>query len=120
MLVQLQVRPDDAELRLRAAEALAARGKPDDAAAVLSRFVNLAGHDDDTGLPCLCKKCLAKAGTTAEAGGMKFERSFVVHGDRVLHFWTLAELADQRAQVRASVADALAKRLALPKRRRRR
>lgn len=112
LLVELQARPADADLRRRAAEALDARGQRTDATTVLAPLVNLTGHDDDTGLPCLCKRCLPAAAATADAGGMQFERSFAVVGDRVLHFWMLTELAHERASVRASVTEALAARLA--------
>lgn len=109
MLVTLQSRPDDADLRRRAAEALDAEGRFDDVAMVLTPFVNLSAHEADTGLPCLCKTCLPTAGITAAAGGMDFTRSFAVIKNRVLYFW---QLADQtRAAVRASVAEALALRI---------
>jgi hypothetical protein len=113
MLVRLQSRPDDADLRRRAAEALDAQGKSDDAIMVLAPLVNLTGHDDDTGLPCLCRKCLPAAAPTAEANGMQFVRSFAVTGTRVLHFWQLAD--QHRGAVRASVRVALAARLAAQK-----
>jgi hypothetical protein len=74
--------------------------------------VNVTGHDDDAGLPCLCKGCLPHAATTAEASGMQFQRTFAVAGTRVLHFWMLAELVPDQHNVRASVAEALAARLA--------
>ena len=74
-------------------------------------LINVTGHDDDAGLPCLCKGCLPRAASTAEAAGMQFERTFAVAGTRVLHFWTLTELAAERRHVRASVAEALAARL---------
>ena len=115
LLIQLQTSPADRDLRRRAAEALDAEGQHEDATAVLAPLVNLTGHDDDTGLPCLCKACLPHAGRTAESAGMPFERSFAVVGDRVLHFWTLTELAADRAGVRASVAAALRERLAAVK-----
>jgi outer membrane protein TolC len=117
MLVELATHPDNAELRRRAAEALDANGQHDEAAGLLAPLVNVTGHDDDAGLPCLCKACLPRAGTAAEANGMPFQRSFAVAGTRVLHFWMLDELARDRSRVRASVADALATRLALGRRR---
>jgi len=119
MLVQLQSRPDDLELRRRAAEALDAQGQRDDAIAVLAPLINLTGHDDDAQLPCLCKACLPTAGATAEAGGFSFHRSFAVVGKRVLHFWQLAEQEPERENVRASVAGALRARLAAVKEARR-
>jgi hypothetical protein len=119
MLVQLQAHPDDVELRRRAAEALDADGQRDDAIAVLAPLINLTGHDDDTQLPCLCKKCLPTSSVTAEAGGFAFHRSFAVVGRRVLHFWQLAEQEPERENVRASVAAALRRRLAFQKEARR-
>jgi hypothetical protein len=119
LLGQLEKAPHDAELRRRAAEALDAAGKRSEAVELLAPLVNLTGHDDDVGLPCLCKQCLPQAAMTAESAGMQFQRSFAVAGDRVLHFWMLAELAGERAGVRASVASALEIRLATPNRSRR-
>jgi hypothetical protein len=112
LLSQLEAKPDDLDLRSRAAYALDSDGKADAAVGNLAPLVNLTGHDDDTQLPCLCKRCLPRAGTAAEGGGMKFHRSFAVVGTRVLHFWLLAEQEHDRAGVRASVATALKARLA--------
>jgi len=113
LLIQLQAKPNDVELRRRTAEALDASGQRDDATAVLAPLVNLTGHDDDTGLPCLCKTCLPVAPTDAEAAGMQFKRSFAVSGIRVLHFWQLAD--QDRSSVRTSVSAAIAARLAAQK-----
>ncbi len=115
MLAKLAAHPEDAELRGRAAEALDAGGRRDEATAILAALVNITGHDDDAGLPCLCKVCLPQAGVTANAGEMQFQRSFAVAGTRVLYFWSLAELERDRRDVRASVADALVRRLAARK-----
>jgi len=115
LLIRLSSTPDDPELRRRAAEALDAAGQRDDVWPILAPLVNLTGHDDDTGLPCLCKTCLPNAASTAEASGMQFQRSFAVAGDRVLHFWMLSELEHERAAVRASVTAALQVRLATVK-----
>ena len=115
MLVKLQSRPDDLELRRQAAEELDNDGSPEDAVQILTPFVNLTGHDDDVGLPCLCKACLPAAGTTAESAGMAFVRSFAVVGNRVLHFWMLEDQVGERAQVREGVAEALRARLAYVK-----
>jgi HEAT repeat protein len=112
LLVKLQANPDDLDVRRRAAEALDAEGKRADALAVLAPLINLTGHDEDAGLPCLCKRCLPAAPPVAESEGMKFTPSFAVVENRVLHFWMLAELAHERASVRESVTTALAKRLA--------
>lgn len=115
LLEQLEASPGDALLRRRAAEALDAAGRRDEALPVLAPLVNLTGHDDDDGLPCLCKRCLPAAGRTAEAGGMQFTRSFAVAGTRVLHFWQLTELEGERAAVRATVARAMHTRAAAMK-----
>lgn len=113
MLVQLQSHPDDTDLRRKTAELLDAQGSLDDAVAVLAPLVNVTGHDNDGGLPCLCKACLAHAGTTAAAGELAFVRSFAVCDHRVLHFWMLAD--QDRGAVRTSVGDALRRRLAYRK-----
>jgi len=112
LLVKLQANPEDLDTRRRAAEALDAAGKRADAMSVLAQLVNLTGHDEDAGLPCLCKRCLPAAGDSAESEGMKFSRSFAVVERRVLHFWMLAELEHERAAVRETVTTALAARLA--------
>ena len=109
MLVRLASRPGDADLRLQTAEALDAQGKSDAVAAILATFVNLTGHDDDAGLPCLCKAFLPAAPLAAESNGFAWTRSFAVAGTRVLHFWQLAD--QHRGQVRASVTASLKKRL---------
>jgi hypothetical protein len=117
MLAELATRPSDHELRRRAAEALDDQGRHDEAVDALAPLVNLTGHDDDVGLPCLCKRCLPDAGTVASSHDMQFVRAFAVVGSRVLHFWMLAEQAQDRAKVRASVASALRARLAAKKER---
>ncbi|MFT3698894.1 MAG: hypothetical protein QM831_37450 [Kofleriaceae bacterium] len=109
MLVKLQSRPDDLDLRVRAAEELDAAGKLEDAVMVLAPLVNVTGHEVDAGLPCLCKMCLPQAGAKASNGGFAFVRSFAVAKDRVLHFWQLAD--QHRAEIRSSVTDALHARL---------
>lgn len=119
LLDQLEASPGDAELRRRAAELLDAAGRRDEAMPILAPLINLAGHDDDVGLPCLCRRCLPAAGWTAEAGGMAFTRSFAVAGTRVLHYWQLAELEGERAAVRSSVASAMRARATAMKERRR-
>jgi len=116
LLGKVAASPDDHQLRRKAAQALDDAGRRDEAIALLAPLVNLTGHDDDAGLPCLCKACLPGAGETAESAGMAFQRSFAVVGDRVLHFWMLTELAGSRAGVRASVEGALKIRLAPRKR----
>ena len=112
LLGKLQANPADHDTRRLAAEALDAQGKLGEATSLLAPLVNLTGHDEDAGLPCLCKRCLPQAGDAAEAEGMKFSRSFAVVETRVLHFWMLAELAHERTSVRESVTTALAARLA--------
>lgn len=112
MLAELAARPADHELRRRIAEALDDRGRHDEAVGVLAPLVNVTGHEDDAGLPCLCKACLPQAGRTADARGLAFVRGFAVAGARVLHFWMLADQDRERASVRASVASALRTRLA--------
>lgn len=113
LLGKLQANPDDLDVRRQAAETLDADGKRAEALAVLQPLINLTGHDEDTGLPCLCKRCLANAPATAQSEGMAFVPSFAVVGNRVLHYWMLAD--QERAAVRESVTAALAQRLAYVK-----
>lgn len=75
-------------------------------------LINVTGHDDGAGLPCLCKACLPHAGEVAEASGMRFHRATAVSGTRILHFWSPDELARDRARVESTVSEALAHRLA--------
>lgn len=113
LLVRVIQRPADVELRRRAAELLEQRGASQDALAVLSPLVNFTGHEEEGAgkLPCLCKTCLPSAGATAEIEGVTFVRAFVVSGSRVLHFWLVDELAEQRAEVKRAVGEALRGRL---------
>ncbi len=115
LLVKIQANPEDEAARKRAAELLDLAGKRDDAVAMLAPLINVTGHDEDAGLPCLCKRCVAQAPATAESAGMRFHRSFAVTGKRVLHFWMLAEQEHERAAVRDSVTAALEARLAFIK-----
>jgi hypothetical protein len=117
LLAELAARPSDHELRRRTAEALDDAGRHTEALAALAALVNLTGHDVDTELPCLCKRCLPAAPETASARDLAFVRSFAVVGTRVLHFWMLAEQQRERAKVRGSVASALRLRLAAQKER---
>ncbi len=110
LLGQLSSAPGDAALRSRTADALDAAGRRAEALELLAPLVNVTGHDDDAGLPCLCKLCVARASETTEAAGIHFKRSFAVSGTRVLHFWAPVELG--RVPVRRSVSEALTKRLA--------
>lgn len=111
LLVQVIQRPDEPELRRRAAELLDQRGAADEAMALLAPLVNFTGHDEQTALPCLCKTCLPKAAAVTESGGVTFHRSFAVHGSRVLYFWLIDELGEQRAEVKRAVGEALRLRL---------
>jgi len=108
---QLAATPGDVALRQRTAEALDDSGQHAAAHALLARFVNLGAHDDESELPCLCARCLPQAGQVARADELTFHRGFAVSGDRVLHFWMLADQEPERAAVRASVAGALRARL---------
>lgn len=109
LLDKLAQTPADIELRGKAAAALESAGRHPEVLSVLAPLINVTGHDDDAGLPCLCKLCLPRAGTTAEASGMAFKRTFAIANQRVLHFWTLADLS--RDPIRRDVSAALAARL---------
>jgi thioredoxin-like negative regulator of GroEL len=74
MLAELAARPADHELRRRTAEALDDGGRYQEAIAVLAPLVNLTGHDDDTELPCLCKRCLPAALETFQRSQLALSR----------------------------------------------
>jgi hypothetical protein len=111
LLVRLVNAPDDADSRRKAIDALDARGLRTEAASLLHSFVNFTGHEESPPLPCLCKRCLPTAPTTASADGLAFSRAFVVSGTRVLHFWLPDELASDRAEVKRAVGEQLRTRL---------
>ncbi len=115
LLEKLAKAPSDVALRRTVAEAveaeIAAGADRAEVDRVLAPLVNLTGHDDDTGLPCLCRDCLPRAGTVAEAADTKFHRSFVIDGSRVLHFWLLADQHGKRDSVRGEVRARLEERL---------
>lgn len=113
LLASLSESPEDADLRERAAHALAAEGQPAQAVEVLGALVNLTAHDKKKNpLPCLCKKCLEPAAATATAKGMAFQREFAVHEGRVLFFWMPQEIAADQEAVRRAVQVKLRGRLA--------
>ncbi len=109
LLGKLNQSPDDVALRGQTAAALESAGRHPEVLTVLAPLVNVTGHDDDTGLPCLCKRCLPLAADSADAAGMQFRRTFAIARDRVLHYWTLRDLP--RDTVRRDVAAALDARL---------
>ncbi|MEZ4360598.1 MAG: hypothetical protein R3B48_10470 [Kofleriaceae bacterium] len=110
-LVNVVSDPGAAEDRAAAATALAERGDLARAQLLLAPLVNFTAHEEDAPLPCLCKACLPRAGTAATLEGVSFHRSFVVSGRRVLHFWMIDELAEQRREVRRAVGESLRRRI---------
>ena len=111
LLVRLVGAPGDIEVRRRTAELLDQRGHLGEALALMKPLVNFTGHDDSAVLPCLCKTCIDGAGDAVESRGLTFHRAFAISGDRVLHYWLVDELADQRVAVRRSVGEALRSKL---------
>jgi hypothetical protein len=111
LLVQLVQEPGNRELRRRAAEALDQQGQLEQALGLLVPFVNFTGHEEGSPLPCLCKTCAASAGLTARTSGASFHRAFAIAGHRVLHFWLIDDLAEQRQEIRRSVGEGLRARL---------
>jgi hypothetical protein len=110
LLDELVSRPDDVGLRGRAATALLARGRGQEAIGLLAGLINMTAHDGPT-LPCLCWRCLDPEQDHAEAEGLRFVRRFVVAGERVLYYWAPIDLADDPGLTRA-VQARLARRLA--------
>ncbi|WNG56191.1 hypothetical protein F0U59_16525 [Archangium gephyra] len=73
--------------------------------------INLTAHDAQGPLPCLCRRCLARSGERAEAGGMSFLRTRVEAEGRTLFYWMPEELQPDTEQVAKSVQNVLAARL---------
>lgn len=94
-LAELEANPDDDRVRERAALALTRAGRDLEACALLEDLVNLTAHDGPT-LPCVCRRCLDPAISSAEAEDVRFVRRFVVHRGRVLFYWAPEALADDR------------------------
>ena len=99
----------DGDPRLeRDAHALMQRGDKAEAIALLkARVVLLARHDPSGTLPCLCKRCLVPVADTAESGGVRYTRDFVVAWHRALFYWVPAELAKDAKRVRKSMRSEL-------------
>jgi hypothetical protein len=117
LLEALGKAPGDEALRERAARRLLEEGAWDEAMKVLAKTARLNAHDP-TGLPCLCRACLAPSPAEVDAGGVVFGRDFVIANHRALFFWAPRELfADARA-LRSSVRGSLTARLASLEKRR--
>jgi hypothetical protein len=117
LLDTLAKAPGDEALRERAARRLMAEGAWGEAMKVLSTHARLNAHDP-SGLPCLCRACLTPAPAEITAGGVAFDRDFVLGSRRVLFFWAPRELSADARALRNSVRGSLAARLAeLDKRR---
>jgi hypothetical protein len=63
-------------------------------------------------LPCLCQKCLDKAGDKVTVDGTAFVRREARAKDRVLYYWLPEEIASSDKQVRIAVEKRMKLRLA--------
>lgn len=112
LLSDVDARPDDRQVREKAARALMSEGRPADAVALLQDgFIHLNAHEPGM-LPCLCRRCMRPGDDQATVGGTTYHRDFVVApgtspGHRVLFFWIPASLLDRRRRVLRSVATSL-------------
>lgn len=106
LLQDLAASPDEASLRVQAAQSLTKLGRHREAVELLrERFINLTAHDGPT-LPCLCRRCLQPELVHAHAHAqdmqdMDFARRFVVARGRVLYYWAPTELADDPGLARS-------------------
>lgn len=102
---------DDESLEERA-RALGEAGDAAGALDLLSRegmlLVEHVAHDRT---PCLCRRCLVPDVTACEAGGITFQRDFVVARRRVLFYWAPAELGADPVKLRFSMRNALRARV---------
>jgi len=110
LLAALAENPRDDLLRERTARELIEGGALAEAREALGGLAHLDAHDE-TGLPCLCKRCWEGSQETTEHGGVTFKRDLVVKNGRVLFFWAPIELQDKVAGLRHAVRVALVKRL---------
>lgn len=105
--------PESAELREKAARALAEEGRHAEAIALLEEgFTHLNAHDPGS-LPCLCRRCITAEEVRTRVGDATFVRDFTVAGGRVLFYWVPEELVGQLPRVRRSVHGSLRARLRL-------
>jgi hypothetical protein len=119
LIAELDSKPDDWQLRERAARALQREGRDAEVAKLLTgKLRNLTGHEPPP-LPCLCRKCLKPELTTTEALGFTFDREFAVAEGRVLFYWVPRDLRQRRKAVRASVQTVLGDRLGQKKKKKR-
>jgi hypothetical protein len=79
--------------------------------AFLSKHAVLFSRHEATSLPCLCARCLRPDLDKAEAAGVAYIRDFVVARHRAFFYWSLAELAADARQVRASMRSEVRVRL---------
>ena len=102
---------DDESLEERA-RALGEAGDAAGALDLLSREgMLLADHVAHERMPCLCRRCLVPGVTACEAGGITFQRDFVVARRRVLFYWVPAELGAAPVKLRFSMRNALGARV---------
>ena len=78
------------------------------------RIWHLNAHESGGPLPCLCKKCLPKAGEKADAGGEKFVRREATAKDRILYYWLPEISAPQQKAVRIAVEKRMKAKLPNP------
>ncbi len=110
LLDALAKSPRDEALRERAARQLMTEGAAAEVTRVLTGIGHLNAHDP-SGLPCLCKACLAPDVTEVALGGVTFARDFVLKGGRALFFWAPKELFSDASGLRNSVRGSLRTRL---------
>ncbi len=110
LLAEVSNKPHDEMRRERALRELITAGAFAEAREALQGLAHLDAHDE-TGLPCLCKRCWEASPETTELGGVTFKRDLVVKSGRVLFFWAPIELESKPAGLRAAVRVALVTRL---------
>lgn len=89
--------PEDAELLLRTA------GTPPPKRVRAPGPINLAAHEPESPLPCLCSRCLPAAAQTVEVAGASYRRAEAAAHGRVLRFWVPAELKAELPAVTQAV-----------------
>lgn len=73
--------------------------------------VNVARHEADAPLPCLCKRCFAASTERVEVDGETYIRAKVEANERVLHFWLPAPLQDELGEITSLLTERLKRRM---------
>jgi hypothetical protein len=101
----------DIAVLLAAAGGAVPAAAPASSAPAAEKIYHLNAHEKGP-LPCLCVKCLEKAGTRVVASGETFVRKEAHAKSRVLYYWLPESLANTEVNVRYAIEQRMKRRLA--------